>query len=303
MSMSALFSRLAAIGGRPLTGGLLLTLVVASACADKPAVDADLARDLQLATALPPAAPQLNDGPLEAPAPAPVAPRQQSSPRTTVARTPRPVRQPVREHEPREPPRVVPSVESPSEAESQEQAESREPRAESRFRGIRAGANLGLTTRSQVCTSNLPGDKMVATLTHDVIGEDGAVIPAGSNVVLEVASVAPGDTPESAPISLRVRSVVVGGTAHPVNGGVAIASELERGPAAANGSDKKKVIGGAIAGAVIGQVMGRDTRSTVIGAAAGAAAGTAAAAAGRTYHACLPAGSTVRVTTQQPIVL
>lgn len=182
-------------------------------------------------------------------------------------------------------------------------AESPEPRAESRSRGILAGTSFGLSTRGQVCTNNRPGDKIVATVTEPVVGQDGATIPAGSSVVLEVVSVAPGDTPESADIALRVRSIVLDGVAHPVDAAVAISSELARGPATENNSDKKKVVGGAIAGAVIGQIMGRDTRSTVIGAAAGAAAGTAAAAATRKYHACLPAGSSARVTTTQPIIL
>jgi hypothetical protein len=183
------------------------------------------------------------------------------------------------------------------------QVEVEQQSAPARFRGVREGTSFALSTRSRVCTNSLPGDKLVATVTSPVVGDDGAMIPAGSTVVLEVAAVTPGDSPESAQISLRVKSVVLGDEAHTVNGDVAIASDLERGPAAANGSDKKKVIGGAIAGAVIGQVMGRDTRSTVIGAAAGAAAGTAAAAATRKYHACLPAGASVRVTTSQPIIL
>jgi hypothetical protein len=274
----------------------LLALATVVACADeKPALDAELARDLQLATAQP-AQPALNDGPIaedETNAPAPVAQRTPTR-STSPARVPQVARRTPA-------PRVDTSTlrsQAPAPAVEVEQQS-----APARFRGIQAGASFGLATRAQVCTSNRPGDKLVATVTEPVIGDDGAVIPAGASVVLEVASVTPGDSPESAQISLRVRSVVLDGGAHPVDGNVALASGLERGPAAANNSDKKKVIGGAIAGAVIGQVMGRDTRSTVIGAAAGAAAGTAAAAATRKYHACLPAGASVRVTTSQPIAL
>jgi hypothetical protein len=69
------------------------------------------------------------------------------------------------------------------------------------------------------------------------------------------------------------------------------------------GSDKKKVIGGAVAGAVLGQILGKDTKSTVIGAAAGAAAGTIAAHKSRKYEGCLPSGATVRITLTEPLVL
>jgi hypothetical protein len=154
-----------------------------------------------------------------------------------------------------------------------------------------------------VCTTNLPGDKIVATLDHAVAGENGAYLPAGTSVVLEVASVTPGDRPEEAQISLRVRSIVIDDEAVSVPSTVAIQSSLERRARPDGGSDKKKVIGGAIAGAIIGQVIGRDTRGTVIGAAAGTAAGAAAAAASRKYDACLPAGSRARVTTSQQITL
>jgi len=173
-----------------------------------------------------------------------------------------------------------------------------------RFRGFNAGTSFAAATTSPICTTNLPGDKIVATLTESVRGEDGAVLPAGTTVVLEVASVTPGDTPQAAQITLRVRSIEINSESVGAEANVAILSELERRQVPRDkGSDRRKVVGGAVAGAVIGQIMGRDTRSTVIGAAAGAAAGTAAAMAGRKYDACLPAGSSVRITTSQQIVV
>ncbi|MGH7636560.1 MAG: hypothetical protein ACREOK_02825, partial [Gemmatimonadaceae bacterium] len=181
-----------------------------------------------------------------------------------------------------------------------QQAPAPEPR---RVAGFGAGTSFSLSTGSQVCTTNLPGDKIVATLDHPVTGENGAYLPAGTSVVLEVASVTPGDRPEEAQISLRVRSIVINDEAISVPSSVSIVSDMERRARPDGGSDKKKVIGGAIAGAILGQVIGRDTRSTVIGAAAGTAAGAAAAAATRKYDACLPAGSQVRVTTSQQITL
>jgi hypothetical protein len=185
-----------------------------------------------------------------------------------------------------------------------EEAPTPEPAPVARFRGFGAGTSFALETRSPVCTTNLPGDKIVATLTQPVTGENGAYLPAGTTVVLEVASVTPGETPEAAQIALRVRSIDINEQPTPAEADVTIASGLERREVPRNAnSDRKKVVGGAIAGAVLGQIMGRDTKSTVIGAAAGAAAGTAAAVASRRYDACLPAGGSVRVTTTRQIAL
>ena len=275
---------------------LALSLAAGACSRDSAAVDAELARDLELATAQPAqqAEPELNDGPADAPELKVAAPTPRRAPaRRTAAPRPSVPQQTA--------PRVdTTTLRSQTPAPVVEVAQQSAPAP---FRGVLAGTTFGVATRSQVCTNNLPGDKIVGTVTSAVVGEDGATIPAGSTVVLEVASAAPGETAESAQLTLRVRSVVIQGEAHRVDGDVAIGSTLERGPTQASGSDRKKVIGGAIAGAIIGQVVGRDTRGTVIGAAAGAAAGSAAAAATRKYHACLPAGADVRVTTSQNIAL
>jgi uncharacterized protein YcfJ len=119
-----------------------------------------------------------------------------------------------------------------------------------------------------------------------------------------VASVTPGDNPESAQISLRVRSIMINDEPVPVEADVTLASALDRREVPRDkNADRRKVVAGAIAGAVLGQIMGRDTKSTVIGAAAGTAAGAAAAAASRKYDACLPAGGVVRATTTRQITL
>ena len=276
----------------PMRRTVLFLLALSAACSDRreqALADSELVRDLALVNQAP-ANPQFQDVPVsEAPQPTPIT--KAPTPRTRTA-TPR-----------RAPTPVVtrPRVEEPA---PQPQPVAAQPEPAPRFRGIAAGTSFGLTTGSRVCTNNLPGDKLVATVTSAVHGEDGAYIPIGTTVVLEVASVTPGESAETSQITLRVRSIIINDEPRSVDGNVAVISDLERVQRAGSSSaDKKKVIGGAVAGAIIGQIMGKDTRSTVIGAAAGAAAGTAAAAASRKYDACLPAGGNVRVTTSAPIAL
>lgn len=269
----------------------LCAALALGACADntdQALADSELARDLALVNQVP-ANPEFRDVPLAE------APRAAAPTTKAPAPTPRPT-----------PPRRAPTpvVTRPRPVEPEPLPVAEEPAPQPRFRGIREGTSFALSTGSRVCTNNLPGDKIVATVTSSVIGEDGAQIPVGTTVVLEVAEVFPGDSPETARIGLRVRSVLLNDEPHSVDGNVAVLSDLERSERPREGgSDKKKVIGGAVAGAILGQILGKDTKSTVIGAAAGAAAGTAAAAATRKYDACLPAGANVRVTTSQPIIL
>lgn len=270
-----------------------MLVFAATACSDQrkqAAADSDLAHDIALVNQAP-ANPTFTDTALGA------------APRTPPAATP--ARRPTKAA-PRTPPtpaprrvatEVVPTRVEPTPAAEQPAPAPRAP-------GFRPGTSFGLSTKSPICTTNLPGDKITATLTEAVTGENGAYMPAGTTVVLEVASVTPGDTPQSAQIALRVRSILLNDEPVSMEGNVAIASELQRReiPRDKN-ADRRKVVGGAVAGAIIGQIMGKDTKSTVIGAAAGAAAGTAAAAAARKFDACLPAGGTLRVTTSQPIIL
>jgi hypothetical protein len=168
---------------------------------------------------------------------------------------------------------------------------------------IGAGTGIVMTSGGRVCTeTNRPGDKIVATIDSPVSGTNGAVIPAGSKVVLEIASVTPGD---QAHIDFRVRGLYVSDSLYPATGTVSPTTPLERVKIAnpdAN-ADKKKVIGGAIAGAILGQIIGHNTKGTVIGAATGAAAGAVAAKAGEKYENCLPAGASLHMTLGQPVVM
>lgn len=266
------------------TCSLAAVLVLAmNACGNsdsRATADSELLKDLELANRNEPAALFTDTALGDAPKPAAAATRPAQTPRREAA-----------------PPRIsTPAPTTPPTI----QADA--PAAAPVFRGIPAGATFALATKGQLCTTNLPGDKITATITADVVGENGAVIPAGSTVVLEVAQVTPGDTPESATISIRIRSVIVKDEAIAVPSDVAITSQLERRTVPRDkGADRKKVIGGVVAGAIVGQILGRDTKATVTGAVVGGAAGAAAAAASTKYDACLPAGGTLRATTREPV--
>jgi hypothetical protein len=160
-----------------------------------------------------------------------------------------------------------------------------------------------MTMNGRVCTNTaLAGDKFTATVTSATMGTNGAMIPAGATVVLEVASVNRADPVENSRIEFRVRAIDVNGSARQADGEVATLSALETGQTS-GGNEKTKVIGGAVAGAVLGQIFGHSTKSTVIGAAAGAAGGTAAARSARSAYACLPEGSAMRLTLSRDLAM
>lgn len=160
-----------------------------------------------------------------------------------------------------------------------------------------------MTTNGRVCAATaLVGDKFTATVTEPTIGSNGAEIPAGSTVVLEVASVDRTDPIEASRINFRVRAIDVDGVARPADGDVATLGGLQP-VQTASGDERTKVIGGAVAGAVLGRIFGHSTKATVIGAATGAAAGTVAARRSVTTDACLPNGSPLRLTLSRDLAV
>ena len=277
---------------RSLLAGL--GLVAAAACADHKrtaSADSDLTRDLQLAGQIN-AQPTFQDTALSSAAPARTA-APAKTPTPTPART---ARQERRMSPAAAPQDVRPSIPAPAPVPAAMPAAAPS-------RSIGAGTGIVMTTGGRVCTeTNRPGDKIVATIDSPVSGTNGALIPAGSKVVLEVASVTPGD---QAHIDFRVRGLYVNDSLYPATGTVSPTTPLERVKIAnpdAN-ADKKKVIGGAIAGAILGQIIGHNTKGTVIGAATGAAAGAVAAKAGEKYENCLPAGASLHMTLGQSVTM
>lgn len=278
-----------------------VALAAAAACGDKAKeaaiADSALAADLALASAQP-AQPTFQDTAIApAPAKAAEAPKREAPApvRTRSAPQPKPQERIVQAPAPQpQPPAVVPQSVAPAPTPAPARGE------------IVVGSAGALTSGSKVCTSsNLVGDKIVATLNAPLSGSNGTEIPAGSAVVIELATLQSGDKAENAQLTFRVRSIVVNDKTYNVNAEVTPVSSLDRQKVAGAdpNADKKKVAGGAIAGAILGQIIGRNTKGTIIGAAAGAAAGAAVAKSREKWEACLPAGAQLTLKLTEALVL
>jgi hypothetical protein len=276
----------------------VLAVAAIAACSDDKKADPTLSQDLALAGQVQPqtlptfqdtaTSPEPTPQPAETRAPVPTRERQRS-----VLRDPQPA---AATPQPTAPAPMSAAAPAPASAPAAAPAISRE---------IGAGTSIAMTSMARVCTStNRPGDKIVATVNSPVTGINGAVIPAGASVVLEVVSAENGTGRGDGALTFRVRSVVIGENTYPAYGDVVAVTPLEQAKIAdASGGDKKKVIGGAIAGAIAGRILGGSTKATVIGAAAGAATGAAVAKNGERSESCLPQGAAMRVDLRSAIVL
>jgi hypothetical protein len=270
-------------------------VIALAACSDRgqqAKVDSDLARDIALASRTT-SEPQFEDTVVS---PTPV----KASPRASTEKRQTPIKTAARPEKRVEAPQPKPV---PAAAVAEAPAPAARPAIVAQ---LGSGTQLELSSSERICTAtNRPGDKFIATVTTSATGTNGAEIPAGARVVLEVARVGSGDSPETTQMGFRVRSIVLADADYKAAGDAVPTVPLERAKVANSdpNADKKKVIGGAIAGALLGQILGKSTKSTVIGAAAGAATGAAVAHAGQKYEACLPEGAPLRLTLSEPIVL
>jgi hypothetical protein len=284
----------------PRLAPAIVVLALLGACRDRAgtdgvsSADSAFARDIELAQRQAPPQAVFNDAPIggstaaaperaaptksPARAPKPTPTPRRESPRAPVARTPQPMPAPV------------------------ERAPEAAPAAAPAAGVIGAGTRVGMTMNDRTCTSALVGDKFTATVSSATVGTNGAVIPAGATVVLEVTSVERADPVEASRIHFHVRAIDVNGQTYPGEGEVATLSQMET-ERISGGSDRTKVVGGAVAGAVLGRIFGKSTKATVVGAAAGAAAGTAAAKRSENTQACLASGSSLQLTLSREIVM
>ena len=292
---------------------VLVAMCAAAACSDRQdaaRADSDLSHDLALAgetkaqptlqdTAVTPPIAQPKRTEHRAQAPDRKSPKQAPAPQPTrVAEAPQQASAPTT------PP--TPPVQAASAAASvQAPATASAPAPAPVAKVIAAGSGVALTSGTKVCTAtNRIGDKLTARVSSTVTGTGGAMIPAGTPVVLEVTQLRAGDSPDNSSILLRATSVYIDGVSYPVSGDVATTSSLATADAPSTGpSDRTKVVGGAVAGAILGQLLGHNTKGTVIGAAAGAATGAAVAKAQQNHQACLPEGAQLKLTLATPLTL
>ncbi len=255
--------------------------------------DTSLSRDLASVTGDSAVQPELQDVPVEKtetpaatpPRPAPSRPKTTPAPKTN-------------------PPATTPPPTTPPTTKSGNTVEKGPGTAEGTAGVIAAGTTLRLDALDKVCTNtNKIGDRFTATVTEGVTGTNGAAIPSGANVTIELTELKRSENAnDQIVMGFRVINVAFGGKTYPLEGDVQSAV-IDRVRASSTGNDAKKVVGGAVAGAIIGQVLGKNRKGTLIGAAAGAAAGGAAAAATANYEGCVNAGADIVVRLTSPITV
>ena len=290
--------------GAPLAMLAALTL---SACTVKDsksdtslASDSALTRDLQIAGKDTTVQPQLRDVPATPPAEAAPAPAP-----ATRAPAPRPAApKPVATKPTTRPAPPAPTTRTT--ASGNTETKNTGGTAASNGGGsvgtIASGTQLSLRSNSRVCTNTFTvGQTFTASVANAVTGSNGASIPAGADVTLEVTQLKRSENANDKIImEFAVRSVSFGGKTYAVTGTVADA-DVERVRNQPKSKDTQKVVGGAVIGAIAGQILGKSTKSTVIGAAAGAAAGAGAAAATANYEGCVPDGGSIAVNLTAPL--
>lgn len=261
------------------------------------AADSTLNRDLQLANQDTSLQPQLRDVPATPAATAPATSTSSSAPvsrPSTSGRTTTPSRTTTTKPAPT-------TTTTPS-----GNTVTRNPAGSTSGGGavgtIASGTSLSLRSNARVCTNTYQvGQTFTASLANAVSGSNGATIPAGANVTLEVTQLKRSENVNDKIImEFAVKSVSFGGHSYAVNGDVASA-DVERVRNQPKSKDVQKVATGAVIGAIAGQILGKNTKSTVVGAAAGAAAGAGAAAATANYEGCVPDGGSIVVNLSAPL--
>ena len=262
--------------------------------------DTALNRDLALAGKDTSMQPQLRDVPatpaVTTPAPAPAA--------SAPARTATPATRPSTSGRTTTPARTTPAPRTTASGNTvtRNTAGTAGTSAGGAVGTIASGTSLALRSNARVCTNTYqPGQTFSATTTSAVTGSNGATIPAGATVQLEVTQLKRSENVnDKIVMEFAVKSVSFGGRTYPVSGSVADA-QVERVRNQPRDKDVQKVVGGAVLGAIAGQIMGKNTKSTVVGAAAGAAAGAGVAAGTANFEGCLPDGGNVTVTLNAPL--
>ena len=288
---------------------VIVSLAAITACGDKGSQQASgtPAREIQLAPSAP-AQPQLNDTPAPASAAAPAVTKKPAPKPERVAKAPQP-------SEPEQPNVVV----RPLNAQDNGTAATSAAPAPAAAPGgmapapsappypamgtLNAGTSFAVRPLARVCTNTFkPGDRFTATLSESVAGSDGAVIPAGSSVVLKVdESTRSENSKDSLKLTFSAVSLRIGQQSYDVTGHVSQTTPLEKVRVQSTTDQAKKVGVGAVIGAIAGQLLGKNTKSTVIGGAVGAAAGAAVAVGTADYDGCVPTTAALVVNLDAPL--
>jgi hypothetical protein len=261
------------------------------------AQDTALSRDLQMAGRDTAVQPQLKDVPATpAPEPAPPAPAPK---RTTTPRAPE---RTATRPKPAPPKPAAPEVTPSGNTVTRNTGAAAASAGGGAVGTIPSGTSLALKSNARVCTNTYTvGQTFTASLANAVSGSNGATIPAGADVTLEVTNLKRSENVnDKIVMEFAVKSVSFGGKTYPLSGTVANA-EVQRVRNEPKGKDAQKVATGAVVGAIAGQIFGRSTKSTIIGAAAGAAAGGAAAAATSNFEGCVPEGGAIAIDLSAPL--
>jgi len=283
---------------------VLALAVTLAACGEKGAETGGLAQDTSLARDLARVGgdtavqPQLQDVPAAEPEPEPV----ETPPAATTRPRPKTPTRPKTSPTPTTP-APEPKAPAPTVTPSGNTVEKGTGGTE-RMGTVAAGTPLRLGAADKVCTNtNRVGDRFIATTPEAVTGSDGAVIPAGAAVTIELTTLKRSENAnDQIQMGFRVVNISFDGRTYPLDADVQTAA-ITRVRSTTGGDDAKKVLGGAVAGAVIGQILGKRSKSTIIGAAAGAAAGGAAAAATANYEGCVNAGASIVVKLNAPVTV
>lgn len=253
---------------------------------DSLAQDTSLSRDMSLANRDSTAQPQLADVPA-----------------TSSTKAPEPAVTAARRRTPSNTPAPRPRDEPMQSVTASGNTVTRTPGArETPLGTIAAGTSIPLTSNSRVCTNtNQVGQTVTASVAQSVAGSNGAVIPAGASVALEITQLKRSENAnDKIEIGFRVKSITFGGHTYPVTASIASA-QVDRVKNEPGSKDVQKVATGAAIGAILGQILGHSTKSTVIGGAVGAAAGAGTAVATANYEGCVPSGGNITIALQGPV--
>ncbi len=160
--------------------------------------------------------------------------------------------------------------------------------------GTRIDVSLGSNISSE--TAHV-GDAWHGTVTQNVQGRDGAMVPAGSQVDGVVTGVTEAVRGSRAMLELGVRTIHVNGRSEPIN---ATAEPVIA------GSPRARNLGaigaGAVAGALIGKAVG-DGKNGAVGAVIGGGAAAGVVAGSKGYQVELHDGTVMTFSVSQTVAM